>query len=382
MKTDGEEQANPEESLKILIVDDDPSAVEGIGSAIEEGDYEYITANSGEEALNKLEKNKVDIIISDIKMPEMNGLELLRKVKERDPSIYVIMMTAYASVDSAVEAMKDGASDYIRKPVELQDIRTTILGAVENIKIQDLKERKSELEKLKEKKEPYQAFIQLVEEGQGGIYVAETENDLSELAEDLRERISFVPLKENSSTRELEEVKKAILDLADEEEISAIMIGDLDLLLNHYPFDRIEKLVNTIEKKAISRDRTLILSADYEELDEDQKDELKYLVTDMPVRLISESISNHVRRKVISWLDEKGEASFTTLSNETGVQDSPKLSFHLRKLEAAGLIRKDEERRYSLTESGKNAARTIENLRGLQRTELGRVALFPKRKGE
>lgn len=378
MKTDRERTINSGESIKILIVDDEPGIVDLLSSAIENEKYECLSANSGEEALRKLEKNAVDIVITDIKMPEMDGLELLRKVKKRFPSIYVIMMTAYASVDSAVEAMKEGASDYIQKPVEPQDIRTTILGAVENIKIKDLKEKKSRIEGLKEEEGPFQAFTQLVREGKSGIYVARTKPDLSNIAEDLKEEIKFVALSKDSSPRKLEEIKESILDLTSEDKMSAIMIDDLDFLLNYYPFDKIEKLINTIGKKAVAGDNTLLLSGDPANLEEEQQDELKYWVSDIPVRLISESISNHIRRKIISELVEKEEASFTTLSKETGVKDSPKLSFHLRKLESSGLIRKDEEKRYSLTDSGKNAARAIENLREVQETGFGRVAWFPR----
>src|SRR5262245_15793702 len=97
------------EDVAILIVDDEPIVRESLGSWFREDGFQVEVAQSGREALEKLTKRKWDIYLIDIKMPGMDGLELQRKIKEITPEASVIIMTAYASVDTAVEAMKQGA---------------------------------------------------------------------------------------------------------------------------------------------------------------------------------------------------------------------------------------------------------------------------------
>ncbi len=104
------------EKPKILIVDDELIMRDSLTAWLEEDNFEPITAESGMQAVELLEKSKPDVILLDIKMPGMDGITLLKKIKEKYEDIPVIMITAYATVDSAVESMKQGAYDYIMKP--------------------------------------------------------------------------------------------------------------------------------------------------------------------------------------------------------------------------------------------------------------------------
>jgi two-component system response regulator PilR (NtrC family) len=114
----------------ILIVDDEFSMREFMTIFLEKEGYQTITAEDGESALNKIKSNKVDLLISDIRMPGLGGLGLLEKIKAIDSSIPVIMMTAYASPEDAVNAMKNGAYDYITKPFKVDEIRSVISSAL------------------------------------------------------------------------------------------------------------------------------------------------------------------------------------------------------------------------------------------------------------
>ena len=102
--------------MKILFVDDDAGILEAAKTALELYGYDVITASSGEECLQKI--GDADIVFLDIKMPGMNGIEVLKEIKKRNKDLPVIMITAYATVDTAIEAMKEGAFDYIRKPLK------------------------------------------------------------------------------------------------------------------------------------------------------------------------------------------------------------------------------------------------------------------------
>jgi len=105
-----------DEKMRIMIVDDELIIRESLLSWFRKGGHEVETASSGFEALEKLKKNSFHLLFADIKMPGMDGLELLEKVKGKYPDIMVVIITAYGSIESAVKAMKIGANDYLLKP--------------------------------------------------------------------------------------------------------------------------------------------------------------------------------------------------------------------------------------------------------------------------
>ena len=102
--------------VAILVVDDSYSTREIERSILESENYEVTTAGNGLDALEKMAKDSFSLLISDIVMPEMNGLELLKLVKKEWPLTKAVMMTAYASTDTAVKAIRLGALDYVSKP--------------------------------------------------------------------------------------------------------------------------------------------------------------------------------------------------------------------------------------------------------------------------
>jgi len=116
---------------RILVVDDELSIREFFSILLEKENYDCTLAASGKEALKILKKNSFDMIISDIKMPSMTGIELLREVMNINPNMIMVMITAYASAESAVEAMKLGAYDYIIKPFKVDEIKIIIQQAFE-----------------------------------------------------------------------------------------------------------------------------------------------------------------------------------------------------------------------------------------------------------
>ncbi|MDO8550137.1 MAG: sigma-54 dependent transcriptional regulator [Ignavibacteria bacterium] len=130
---------------KILIVDDEKIVRESLFHWFEEEGYIVDIAESGEAALKKFDKGKFDLFLLDMKMPGMSGLELLKKIKESDPEAIVILITAFASVPTAITALKDGAYDYVTKPVDPDELAHLVRKAVEQ------RELKIENEQLKEK---------------------------------------------------------------------------------------------------------------------------------------------------------------------------------------------------------------------------------------
>src|SRR6184192_142818 len=111
------------EPAKILVVDDERSILVLLKEALSQWGYHITTAASATEALGVLKSELFDALITDIRMPDMSGLELLREVKKQDESIEVVMMTGYPTIASAVEALKEGAYDYLSKPLILDELR-------------------------------------------------------------------------------------------------------------------------------------------------------------------------------------------------------------------------------------------------------------------
>ena len=102
--------------VKILVVDDEAIIRESLGDWLKDSGYQVYTAESGHEALKVIEKEKPNIMIADLVMPGMDGIELMKKAKAQQPKIEVVIITAYASIPTAITAMKEGAYDYIEKP--------------------------------------------------------------------------------------------------------------------------------------------------------------------------------------------------------------------------------------------------------------------------
>jgi len=105
--------------MKILVIDDEISQRESLTGFLEHLGYEAVSAASGDEGMELLERNFINVVISDFRMKGLNGLQVVEKVKKKNPSIEVILITAYGDVELAVQAMKAGARDFLTKPVDL-----------------------------------------------------------------------------------------------------------------------------------------------------------------------------------------------------------------------------------------------------------------------
>lgn len=110
---------------KILICDDEEGVRESLNLILEK-DYDIAFAANGEEAISYIKDNPADLIILDVKMPKVNGLEVLRDIKQKKPDINVIIATGYQSAEIAEESIRLGASDYITKPFDKENVLKTI----------------------------------------------------------------------------------------------------------------------------------------------------------------------------------------------------------------------------------------------------------------
>ena len=128
---------------KLIIVDDERIVRESLKHWFEEEGYIIDTAENGNEALQKFSVNKYDLALLDMKMPGMTGLELLKKIREIDENCVSILITAFASVPTAIQALKDGAYDYVTKPIDPDELNNIVKNALESVTL------KTENKKLK-----------------------------------------------------------------------------------------------------------------------------------------------------------------------------------------------------------------------------------------
>ncbi len=142
----------------ILIADDERNIRNGMKWALEGKDdkYQVFTAADGQAALEIAHKEKVDLIVTDLKMPVMDGMELLRRVREEIPDTLVVVLTGYGTIESAVEAMKLGAADYVLKPINLEELNLIVERTLEN---KSIKEENIALRQAVDKKYGFENII-------------------------------------------------------------------------------------------------------------------------------------------------------------------------------------------------------------------------------
>jgi len=125
------------ETIKIMLVDDEERFLTTTKKLLNKKGYDVLTAMNGKEALERLGCGPLDVIILDVKMPDMDGLETLGRLKKTNPGIEVILLTGHASVDAAVEGMRLGAFDYLMKPCDVEDLIEKIDQAYEHKTIRE-----------------------------------------------------------------------------------------------------------------------------------------------------------------------------------------------------------------------------------------------------
>jgi DNA-binding NtrC family response regulator len=135
--------------FSVLIVDDEEDFLETLVNRLRKRKFNALGARSGEEAISIVKERPLDVVILDIKMPGgMDGIETLREIKRLQPICEVILLTGHGSMETSIEGMKLGASDYLLKPVKLEDLLPKLGEAIEKKEAHDRKIRGAQIQKL------------------------------------------------------------------------------------------------------------------------------------------------------------------------------------------------------------------------------------------
>ena len=132
---DASPDAKAGEELKVLVIDDEPFHAEAVAESLERVGYECIVATTGSAGARKIEQEDFDVVITDLRMEDMDGLAILRKAKQELPDAEVVMITGHGDVKTAVEAIKQGASNYLAKPVDMAELRAIVDKAAERLRL-------------------------------------------------------------------------------------------------------------------------------------------------------------------------------------------------------------------------------------------------------
>jgi DNA-binding NtrC family response regulator len=146
---------------RLLIVDDEKIALKNLEHVMKKEGYEVVGTQSGQNALKMLEEQNFDVVLSDLKMEKVDGMQILKRCNELHPETEVIMITGYATLESAVESMKQGAFYYIAKPFKLDEVRKVVKEALEKVRL------KQENRHLREQIEKYQGKVKIITQDSG-----------------------------------------------------------------------------------------------------------------------------------------------------------------------------------------------------------------------
>jgi len=135
-------------NVKVLLIDDEEEFVETLAERLQTRGFSVSTALSGDEGLGRLDQMKPDVVILDVLMPGKNGIQTLKEIRERDPLVEIMMLTGHATIDTAIEGLKLGAFDYLKKPTDTKELIEKILRAYARKSEQEERIRRAQLDKI------------------------------------------------------------------------------------------------------------------------------------------------------------------------------------------------------------------------------------------
>ena len=340
--------------MRILVVDDDPIFREELNTFLSDEGHTLFEAPSVRRALELLETESVDVVFTDLKMPRQSGLELLAEVRQRWPGIFAVMVTGFATVQTAVEAMKKGAFDYIAKP-----FRTVQL----------------------------QQVLQLVEEQRAFRDAHLPTGTALELARDLARRhhtrILYAdapppPRGENLEFlafdgRSPSDLPHALEEFLGRTPAGGLVVARVDRMLENHHLEDIVAILEQLRQRLEGKG-PFAISLDPSHLSQAQAEALRTAVTAPAVQTALEALSSPIRRRVLFRLAE-GPASFSDAMHAAELDDSPKLAFHMHRLVDEGLIAHQSER-YRLTPKGQSAVGILHEMEDVAAGKGSRTVVY------
>lgn len=341
------------------MVDDDAVFREELTDLLRDDGHTVASVASTPKALESLEHEEVDVVLTDLKMPRQGGLELLREVRRRWPRTFVVVVTGYATVETALDAMKLGAFDYLRKPFRIDQVRETLR----------LVAQEHEFESPQETfRDPIREARTLAAAGKHEVLLFAPEPPPGE------PHLRTEPLDPEHPSRLAERTEQFL----GEHPTGAVVIAGAERLLEHHRLEDIVAILDRL-RAALAGHGPLRVGFNPHRVTPTVAAALGGAVSAEETHATLEALSNPIRRKVIQRLAQ-APASFGEAMAAAGLDDSPKMAFHLRKLVDAGLVVHDGET-YRLTTRGIAGARLLTDAAFLPPADDSGNLAFPGRAG-
>jgi len=341
--------------MRLLVVDDDAVFREELSTLLSDWGHSVEAVSSGAKAIEALEAAEFDVIFSDVRMPRMNGIELLRQVRDRWPRVYVVMITGFGTVEAAVEAMKLGAIDYVRKPFRSETVQR-ILALIQ--------EQRSFAAPSGGEKNPVRLAERWAKAGHEVLLLGATPR--KPLA-----GVSAIDLPMVDSPAGLQDT---VLRFVDGHAHPAVIIVGVERLFAAHRTEDVAHALSEVVQRTQGKG-TVAVGFDPTVLPDAAVLQLRAAISAVRVQGTLGALANPLRRHILRRLAE-GPTSFTEVMRAAGIDDSPKLSFHLRTLQEEGLITHSSEA-YHLTPTGKEAVHVLHQVDELGAAEEGKVLVFP-----
>ena len=343
--------------MRLLVVDDDEVFREELSTFLSDEGHQVETAPSARKALDVLENGEREIVFTDLKMPRQSGLDLLREIRQRWPRTYVIVITGFATVPTAVEAMKLGAFEYIGKPFRGEQVRQVLRLVADERSFSD-------------------GSLPLEDPLALATSLAKTHKVPMLLLTDRpgrgSEAVSVRPFDGRDPARMMDEIEAFYND----HEKGGVVLARVERILADHRLDDIVELLRRIRDR-VQEHGPFAIGFDPKRVSRDAATAVRSILVANQVHGALEAIASPIRRRVLIRLAE-APAAFSDVMHSAELDDSPKLSFHLHRLVDEGLVVHSGER-YKLTSKGEGAVTLLHEMERLAAGSTAGAVLFETR---
>ncbi len=316
--------------MRVLVVDDDAVFREELAELLRDERHQVEAAPSVGKALEWLEREEADVVLTDLRMPRHSGLELLREVRTRWPRTLVVVITGFASVDTALEAMKAGAFDYVRKPFRIEALRATLELAAQ---------QRAFAPPPAAERDPSAEARALARPGDVEVLYLASDPPRATA------HLHFAALDPGDLAAAVDRVR----DFVGEHARAAVVLADVGPVLARHRLGDVLGALDSM-RALLEGHGALRVGFDPARVAPDVATAVAGAVAADETQSTMEALANPIRRKALERVAH-APAPFGELMAAAGLDDSPKMSFHLRKLVDAGLLAHEGEE-YRLTSRG------------------------------
>ena len=319
--------------MRLLLVDDDSVIREELGELLRDDGHEVRDAPSVPKAIEILEREAIDLVLTDLKMPRHSGLELLGEVRRRWPEVLVVVVTGYATVETAVEAMKLGAFDYVRKPFRFEQIRSMLDLAAQAIQFHGDGGRVQDIDRTLE------------------AWTTTDDLDVLHLTDRTvrpRPRVTVV----STGLDQPAEIQAHLETFLADRPRGALLLEGADRLFRAHRRTEVIQFIERLRQELEGRG-PLMVTFDPGSITVADVVDLRARVLAETTRATLEALSNPLRRSILRRASQ-GPCTFTEAMSAAGIDETPKVSFHLHRLEEDGLLVHSADD-YRITPRGREA---------------------------